>query len=74
MTKLLDEAITKVRALPDPVQDVVAEFLLGANDRPAGSLLNEAQWAEVRLSLQEAREGKFATDEEVAALWKKFGL
>jgi hypothetical protein len=74
MTKLLEKAITKVRSLPEPVQDVVAEFLLGPNEQPTGSLLNDEQWAEVRLALQEAHEGKFATDEEVADLWKRFGL
>lgn len=74
MTKLLDEAISRVRDLPASKQEVVAELLLGLAEQPSRLRLTEDQLAEVRLSLAEARNGQFATDEEVASLWRKFGL
>jgi len=73
MTKLLEKAITKIRDLPADRQDALAEMMLEFVEHPE-SLLTDEQWKEVELSLQEADEGKFATKEEVAALWKKFGL
>jgi hypothetical protein len=74
MTKLLDEAISRVRTLPANEQDAVAELLLGLSEQPSQSFLTDAQVAEVRLAMQEAKDGKFATDEEMATLWRKFGL
>lgn len=74
MTKLLDEAISRVRDLPASKQEVVAELLLGLAEQPSRLRLTEDQLAEVRLSLAEARSGQFATDEEVASLWRKFGV
>jgi predicted transcriptional regulator len=36
--------------------------------------LTDAQLVEVRLAVREAKNGQFATDEEMANLWRKFGL
>jgi hypothetical protein len=74
MTKLLDEAISRVRKLPAPEQDVVAEVLLGIAEQPAQSLLTDEQLTEVRLALREAKDGQFATATELSDLWRKFGL
>ncbi|HEY5048220.1 MAG TPA: hypothetical protein VII49_09390 [Rhizomicrobium sp.] len=72
MTKLLDSAIVRVRDLPDSEQDAAAELLLEFADQPARSLLSEEQADEVRLSLQELREGRVVSQDELTALWRKF--
>jgi hypothetical protein len=36
--------------------------------------LSDAEAEDVRLSMQEVRDGKVATKEELDDLWKKFGL
>ncbi|HEY7459777.1 MAG TPA: hypothetical protein VH765_13610 [Xanthobacteraceae bacterium] len=75
MTKLLKEAIDKVQKLPELEQDRVAELLLGfAESDQARYHLTDDQLAEVEAARREAREGKFASDEQMAALWRKFGL
>lgn len=75
MTKLLDKAIAKVRELPEADQDEAAEMLLSAfSEEARGYRLTPEQVAEVRRTQQAVREGKIATDEEMAALWKKCGL
>lgn len=74
MTKLLDEAISRVRNLPARRQDAVAELLLGLTAQSPQLVLTDEQLADVRLGMEEARNGQFATDEEVSNLWRKFGL
>ena len=75
MTKLLDEAVAKVRALSDAEQDCAAAMLLGFADREADNYtLTPDQVAEVELARQEAKEGLFASNEEMAELWRRFGL
>jgi predicted transcriptional regulator len=74
MTKLLDEAISRVRALPAKRQNAVAELLLGLAAQSPHLVLTDEQLADVRLGLEEARNGQFATDEEMSDLWRKFGL
>jgi predicted transcriptional regulator len=73
MTKLLEKAISRIRELPEDRQDELAEMLLDCADQPK-VILTPEQIAEVELAIQEADEGKFATDEEMAALWKRAGL
>jgi hypothetical protein len=75
MTKLLQEAITKVQKLPEAEQDRVAELLLGfAESGQKRYRLTDVQVAEVERAREEARAGKFASDEEMAELWRRFGL
>ena len=77
MTKLLDEAIAKARELPEEEQDTLADALFahisGNDDRYH---LTDEQVEEVKRIQQELRDGKtrLATDEEMAALWRKRGL
>ena len=73
MTKLLEKAISRIRELPEDRQDELAEMLLDCADQPK-VILTPEQIAEVELAIQEADEGKFATEEQMAALWKKFGM
>jgi len=75
MTKLLDRGIEAVSKLPPDQQDVAGELLLElARSRPAEYGLTPEQVEEVRQALEEADRGEFATDEEVEAVWRKFGL
>jgi hypothetical protein len=75
MTRLLDEAVAKVRELGEEEQDYTAAMLLGFADREADKYqLTSEQVAEVELARKEAKEGLFATDEEMRELWRRFGL
>jgi len=75
MTKLLDEAIAKVRSLPEADQDEAAEALLWTLEPRSGRLpLDEDTRAAIDEGLGQARRGEFATDAEIAALWKRHGL
>lgn len=74
MTKLLDEAIATVQALPDGDQDLAAKFLLAfANPDAHRYQLSDVQAAEVELAKREVREGEIASDADMADVWQKFG-
>jgi putative addiction module component (TIGR02574 family) len=77
MTKLLEDAIAEARKLPESEQDSLAEAVFAhiANSEVSYHLTDE-QAEEVKRRQQALREGKsrFATDEEMATLWKKCGL
>jgi hypothetical protein len=77
MTKRLEEAVAQARELPDEEQDEIAEmlFALMSIDEMDYALSPE-QVEEVKRRKRELDEGKgrFATDEEMEALWKKCGL
>lgn len=75
MSKVLDDAIEKVRRLPEDRQAYVAEVL--EQIAAAGSdvfVVPEEHRAAIFEGLAQADRGEFATDEEMAALWKKCGL
>jgi hypothetical protein len=73
MTKLLDQAIAKVRALPDEDQDALALVILTDLDAVIEPLDDETR-AAIREGLEQARRGEFVPDEEIEALWKRHGL
>lgn len=75
MTKVLEDAFEKVRQLPEDRQAYVAEVLeqiVAAGGDPF--VVPENHRAAVLEGLQEAEQGEFVSDEEMAALWKKCGL
>jgi ABC-type nitrate/sulfonate/bicarbonate transport system substrate-binding protein len=74
MIKALEQAIQKVRALPEEKQQLAAELLeeLAAVEEPY--ILSDAERAILVPALEQAKRGEFATDEEMAALWRKCGL
>ena len=75
MTKLLEQAIAKVRELPAEDQDTLAVILLSmAAGGSAIPPLYEETRAAIREGLDQARQGKFAADEEITALWNRHGL
>lgn len=75
MTRLLEQAVEAVSALPDEVQDDLARILLqlAGVDQPPYELTPE-EAVDLDASLAEAAQGEFATDEEVRAVWAKHGL
>ena len=75
MTKLLDQAIAKVRELPAEDQETLAVVLLSmAAGGSAIPPLDEETRAAIREGLDQARQGQFAADEEIAELWSRHGL
>ena len=73
MTKLFLKGIQAVQALPPERQNLAGELLLSLAGEREYELTTE-QVEDVKLSMAEAERGEFATDEEVAAMWKQFGL
>jgi predicted transcriptional regulator len=75
MTKLLELATPEARKLPPEEQDEAAEMLLWAIETRNGSIpLDDETIAAIEESLAQARRGEFATDAEIADLWKRHGL
>jgi predicted transcriptional regulator len=74
MTKLLDEAIKKVRELPEADQDEAAEILLSvALSKGEPVRLDDETRAAIREGRDQARRGEFVSDEEMAAFFKRHG-
>lgn len=74
MTKLLEEAIDKLRAMPERDQDIAARLLLEFVDPAARRLrIGDAEAAEVERTRREVREGKVATDAEMTEVWRRLG-
>ena len=74
MTKLLERAVAKVCELPEADQDEAAEVLLSLVAKFHEPVrLDEQTRATVREGLEQARRGEFASDEEVAAVFKRHG-
>jgi len=75
MTRLLQEGIEAVRALPADRQDMAGELLLGlANVAQPSHQLTPEQIADLKIAIAQADRGEFATDDELRAVWSKFGL
>lgn len=75
MTKLLEKAIEKTRALPDADQDAIAQMVLEALKSGGETVSLDADTrAAIEEGLEQARRGDFASDEEIAALWRRHGL
>jgi hypothetical protein len=74
MTRLLQEVVATVSALPDEVQDEVARMFLqfAGIEQPPIQLTAEEE-ADLAEADQEIARGEFATDEEVRAMWAKYG-
>jgi predicted transcriptional regulator len=74
MTKLLEEAIKKVRELPEADQDEAAEILLSVALRKGEPVrLDDETRAAVREGRDQARRGEFVSDEEMTAFFKRHG-
>jgi hypothetical protein len=75
MTELLEYAVAVARRLPPEAQDELAHLLLelAGEDQPVVELTVE-EAASLDESLAQADRREFATDEEVRAVWAKYGL
>jgi predicted transcriptional regulator len=75
MTKLLDQAIAKVRQLPEEEQDSLARVLLSMADMDASAFpLDAAAEAAIREGLAQAKRGEFVQDDVVAESDRRHGL
>jgi hypothetical protein len=75
MSKAFENAIEKVRRLPEDQQAYAAEILeLIAAGNDEVFIVPDEHRAAVLEGLAQAERGEFATDDEMAALWKKCGL
>ncbi len=75
MTKVLEDAIEKVRRLPEDRHADVAEILeqiVAFGSEPF--IVPESHRAAVFQGLAEAERGEYVSDNDIAALWKKCGL
>ncbi|MGD0634734.1 MAG: hypothetical protein ABSA13_10715 [Beijerinckiaceae bacterium] len=75
MTKLLEHAVETLRALPPDMQDELARMLLqfAGEDQPVLQLTAEEE-ASLDESLAQEERREFATDQQVRAIWAKYGL
>jgi predicted transcriptional regulator len=73
MTKLFERAVETVQSLPAAAQDELARLLLVGEEQPVVQLTAEEE-ASLDESIQQTERGEFATDEEVRAIWAKYGL
>jgi predicted transcriptional regulator len=72
MTKLLEEAVAKVRDLPDGDQDALAVAMLSMAEAEAPLMaMDEQTRAAIRDGIEQARRGEFVPDAEIEALWKQ---
>ncbi len=79
MTKMLEEAIKKVRELPEAEPDEAAEMLLSVAARNAARneapvRLDDETRAAIREGREQARRGEFVSDEDMAAFFKRHGV
>jgi predicted transcriptional regulator len=75
MTKLLEEAIKKVRELPEADQDEAAEMLLSVAAKHTEPVqLDDETRAAVREGKEQARRGEFADQNEMAAFYRQHGV
>ena len=74
MTKAqIDEVLERVRTWPPERQEDAIQMLLAME--AAGTevyRLSDEERAEIEASMEEARRGEFATDEEVATVFDRF--
>lgn len=74
MTRLLDKAVEAVRRLPSADQDEIARAMLQLASPQETELeaIEPAHLAAVLEGLAEARAGKFASVEEIEAVFRRF--
>ena len=73
MTKLLDQAVEKVQALPAEMQDEAARLLLvyAGDEGPMIELTPEDE-ADLIEALAEMARGEFASEDQVGAVFSKY--
>jgi hypothetical protein len=75
MTKILEEAIKKVRDLSEADQNEAAEMLFSvASKNVVPAPLDDETRAAIHEGREQARRGEFVSDEDVAAFFKRHGV
>jgi hypothetical protein len=75
MIKMLEDVIEKVRTLPEDQQVVAAELLETLLAQQGDDEdFTPAQIEGIRLAQEQVRRGEIATEEEVAAVFRRFGV
>jgi len=75
MTELLEKALVAARSLSEGAQDEIARtILLLAEQESEPILLTAEERAAIEASKAAAARGDFASDDEVQAVWAKYGL
>jgi predicted transcriptional regulator len=74
MTKLLEQAIAKIRGMPESDQDLAADFLFALAEKhsPPEKLDAETR-AAILEGLAQAERGEFVSDEEMAEFFRQRG-
>jgi predicted transcriptional regulator len=75
MIKMLEQAIEKIRNLPEDRQADAAEILeqMAADDGSVFKVPKDDR-AAIAEGLEQLKRGEFASDDDMSALWKKCGL
>jgi predicted transcriptional regulator len=72
MTKLLEQAIAKIREMPEADQDLAAEVLFSiVSKRDEPVRLDDETRAAVRQGIEQANRGEFVSDEEMEAFFAR---
>ncbi len=72
---MLEQAIAKVRELPEADQDEVAEMLLSVAAKKAKPVkLDEETRSAILEGREQARRGEFVSDQDMAAFYKRHGV
>ena len=75
MTEMLEEAIAKVRKLPEADQDEAAAMLLSVASKNDNTVeLDEGTRRAIREGREQALEGKFVSDKDMAAFFRRHGV
>jgi hypothetical protein len=76
MTKILDRAIAKARALSEQDQDALGAVLLSLAEEWSSHPddLDDETRAAIREGLGQAKRGEFVPEQDIQALWKRYGL
>ncbi len=74
MNRRLETLLDRISAWPEEAQAELVESILAIESKHLGAYrLSDDERAAVRRGLEEMRAGKFATDEEVAAVFDRYG-
>ena len=72
MTKLLQQAIAKIRDMPEADQDLAAELLLNIAAKKHEPIpLDDETRVAIRRGIEQADRGEFVSDEEMAAFFAR---
>jgi hypothetical protein len=76
MTKeQINAVLESIRSWPQPDQEELVEFAREIEARRTGIyVMTDEERAAVREGFDQARRGDFVPDEEMDALWKKYGV